>query len=102
MRTALGRATSACILGGPRCRNSYAQRAGRGSPKEETELGHMRTAASSPIDVLIVDDNASLAASAKRLLELNHARVDVAGTAELARKRFAEHAYRLALVDLML
>lgn len=57
---------------------------------------------SEPIRVLIVDDNANLAESAKKLLEIIHASVDVAGTLRVARNRIADNVYQLVLADLML
>lgn len=54
------------------------------------------------VRVLIVDDNDNLAQSARQLLEISSAEVDVAGTAEDARKRLKSGDYHLVLVDLML
>lgn len=52
--------------------------------------------------VLIVDDNANLVASARKLLEMAGADVHVAGTDRLARKSLTDRKYDLVFVDLML
>ncbi len=52
--------------------------------------------------VLLVDDNANLAASARKLLEMSGAEVQVAGTDKQARTWLEQGEYSLVLVDLML
>ena len=54
------------------------------------------------VRVLLVDDNANLVASARKLLEMSGAEVQVAGTDRLARNSLSEGSFDLVLVDLML
>jgi DNA-binding NtrC family response regulator len=61
---------------------------------DATEPGDVR--------VLVVDDNANLTSSARKLLEIYGARVEVAGTERQARRCLESQAYDLVMVDLML
>lgn len=54
------------------------------------------------VRVLLVDDNANLMASARKLLEMSGAEVQVAGTDRQARASLDQNPYDLVLVDLML
>jgi DNA-binding NtrC family response regulator len=54
------------------------------------------------VRVLVVDDNANLTSSARKLLEIYGATVEVAGTERQARRCLESQTYDLVLVDLML
>ena len=54
------------------------------------------------VRVLVVDDNANLTSSARKLLEIYGASVEVAGTERQARRFLETQSYDLVLVDLML
>jgi two-component system, NtrC family, response regulator HydG len=54
------------------------------------------------VRVLVVDDNANLTSSARKLLEIYGANVEVAGTERQARRCLESQSYDLVLVDLML
>ena len=54
------------------------------------------------VRVLLVDDNANLVASARKLLEMSGAEVQVAGTDRQARNALDNGEYGLVMVDLML
>jgi DNA-binding response OmpR family regulator len=55
-----------------------------------------------PLRVLLVDDNANLAWSARQLLEMSGAAVDVSADLRSARKAIKASRYDVCLIDLML
>ncbi len=76
------------------------------TPASEDTATQQREASSAEtshgVRVLLVDDNANLASSARKLLEMSGAEVRVAGTDRQARHALDNGRYELVLVDLML